>query len=194
MKTKIGISAGLLGAALYLTGLFSGYTVLTLLAGYVLLCEEDEWLRRTAVRAYVICIGFSLLSALIGFIPNAISLLDSVFHIFSSSIYGSALSGLVNAVSGLVSLIQEVLSILEKIVLLLLAVSALNMNNTKLGFIDDLIDKHCSGCGTVCAKAAAKPSAKPDVKPAAPATKFCTNCGARLDADAAFCPHCGNKG
>ena len=50
-KTKLGISVGLLGAAIYFTGLFSGYLVAVLLAGYVLMFEENEWLRKNAVKA-----------------------------------------------------------------------------------------------------------------------------------------------
>ena len=48
-KTRLGISVGMLGAAIYLTGLFSGYVVAVLMAGYVLLFEENSWLRRSAV-------------------------------------------------------------------------------------------------------------------------------------------------
>lgn len=40
-KTRLGISVGMLGAAIYLTGLFSGYLVAVLLTGYVLLFEEN---------------------------------------------------------------------------------------------------------------------------------------------------------
>lgn len=34
-KTRLGISVGLLGAAIYFMGLFSGYLLAVLLAGYV---------------------------------------------------------------------------------------------------------------------------------------------------------------
>lgn len=43
-KTRLGISVGMLGAAIYLTGLFSGYLVVVLMVGYVLLFEENSWL------------------------------------------------------------------------------------------------------------------------------------------------------
>ena len=42
-KTKLGISVGLLGAAIYFMGLFGGYLVAVLLAGYILMFEENEW-------------------------------------------------------------------------------------------------------------------------------------------------------
>ncbi len=43
-KTKLGVSVALMGAALYFLGLFSGYVALIILAGYVLLMEENVWL------------------------------------------------------------------------------------------------------------------------------------------------------
>ena len=52
-KTRLGISVGMLGAAVYLTGLFSGYLVALLMAGYVLLCEENGWLKRSVIKAVV---------------------------------------------------------------------------------------------------------------------------------------------
>ena len=44
-------SIGLLGAAIYFTGLFSGYIVPVLLVGYVLMFEENGWLRRSTAKA-----------------------------------------------------------------------------------------------------------------------------------------------
>ena len=52
-KAKLGISVGLLGAAIYFTSLFSGYLVPVILTGYVLLFEENDWLRKNAVKAMV---------------------------------------------------------------------------------------------------------------------------------------------
>ena len=55
-RTKIGISAGLLGAGIYFTGLFSGYLIPIILTFYVLWFEENGWLRRTAVKAVSVII------------------------------------------------------------------------------------------------------------------------------------------
>ena len=51
MKTKIGISIGLLGSAVYFVGLVGGWIPLILIAGYVLLSEAYEWLRMSAIKA-----------------------------------------------------------------------------------------------------------------------------------------------
>ena len=46
-KTKLGVSVGIFGAFLYVAALFGGYIAITLLAGYVLLMESNEWLKTT---------------------------------------------------------------------------------------------------------------------------------------------------
>lgn len=60
MKTKLGISVGLLGTMVYFAALFGGYTPVILLAGYVLLFEENEWLKKAAIKA-VALFGFDCL-------------------------------------------------------------------------------------------------------------------------------------
>ncbi|MFR5908747.1 MAG: hypothetical protein ACLUFT_10550 [Gemmiger formicilis] len=47
-KAKLGISVGLLGAAIYLTALSGSLLGLLVLAGYVLLVEDNQWLRLSA--------------------------------------------------------------------------------------------------------------------------------------------------
>ena len=41
-KTRLGISVGLLGAGVCFLGLVGGYLVTAILAGYILLFEENE--------------------------------------------------------------------------------------------------------------------------------------------------------
>ena len=58
-KTKLGISVSLMAAAVYLLGLLSGYTVTILLVGYILLKEEDMWLKKQSVGALALMRGYS---------------------------------------------------------------------------------------------------------------------------------------
>ena len=80
--TRLGISVELLGAAIYFMGLFSGYMVAVLLTGYVLLFEENEWLKKGAVKAVALMTFFSLLTAVINLIPNMISFINSIVSAF----------------------------------------------------------------------------------------------------------------
>lgn len=86
-KTRLGISVGLLGAAIYFMGLFSGYLLAVLLAGYVLLFEENSWLRKNAVKAMSVMAVFSLLITVLNLVPNAIGFINDVVSIFGGSFY-----------------------------------------------------------------------------------------------------------
>lgn len=118
-KTKLGISVGLLGAALYFMGLFSGYMVTVLLAGYVLLFEDNEWLRKAAVKAISVMVLFSFVSAIVNLIPNAMSFIDAIVSMFGGNFYIAFISNLVDAV-------LTALNVIEKLLLLGLGVKALN--------------------------------------------------------------------
>lgn len=58
-KSKLGISVGLLAAGMYFLGMVSVLAVVVV-AGYVLLREDDAWLKRSAVKAAVLAIAFAL--------------------------------------------------------------------------------------------------------------------------------------
>ena len=81
-KTKLGVSVGIFGAFLYVAALFGGYIAITLLAGYVLLMESNEWLKKTAVKAVATLACFSFLSLLVGLIPDAVDVITEVFNVF----------------------------------------------------------------------------------------------------------------
>ena len=134
-KTKLGISVGLLAAAIYFMGLFSGYTVVVLLAGYVLLREENDWLKKSAVKAVALMVIFSLVSAIVNLIPNAISCIDYFVSMFGGSFY-------ISFVSNLVSLINSSLNILEKIAFILLGLKALKEQDFAIPALDKLVEKY----------------------------------------------------
>lgn len=134
-KTKLGISVGMLGAVLYFMGLFSGYLITLLLAGYVLLCENNEWLKKAAVKVVSIMIIFSFWTTIVGLAPGAISVIDDIVSIFGGNFYIAFVSNLVNA-------IVSVLNILEKLLLLGLGVKALNQGTIPVPVIDNLINKY----------------------------------------------------
>ena len=135
MKTKLGISVTMLAAATYFLGFFSGYVVLALIAGYILLCETDENLKKSAVRAVVISLAFSLISAVIGFIPNLINVIDDLLRIFDESFS-------IEVISNIIIFINTVLGLLEKVIMLGLGLLALLNKTVKIPGLDDLIEKN----------------------------------------------------
>ncbi len=138
MKTKLGISIGLMGAALYFMGLFGGYIPLLLLAGYVLLFESNEWLRHTAVKAAVLTVIFSIVGVCLGFFNDA----NNIFAqgVMMGSDYETA--ELVNVFSGIGIIASYVVSIVGKIIFLVLAFKALRMGTANLGLVDEVVARH----------------------------------------------------
>lgn len=133
MKTKLGLSVGFLAAITYFLGLFSGYTALILLVGYVLLCEEDSWLKKSVVKALVISLCFSVLYYVIDFIPTLLNLVDDIFGIFKSSFYPSSIYSLFD-------FFQNGLNIIKEIVMIILGIMALGKKTINIAPIDKLVD------------------------------------------------------
>lgn len=134
-KTKLGISVGMLGAAIYLTGLFSGYLVAVLLTGYVLLFEENGWLKRSAVKAVSLMVFFSFVTVLINLIPNAMNCIGYVASMFGGSFH-------VGFISNLVSAVTSAIDIIEKLLFIGLGVKALNQGTIAVPVVDKLVSKY----------------------------------------------------
>lgn len=134
-KTKLGISVGLLGAAIYFMGLFSGYLVAVVLAGYVLMFEENSWLRKSAVKAVSVMAFFSLLITVLNLVPNAISFIDNIVSIFGGSFHVAFLSNLISAA-------VAALNIIEKLLMIGLGINALNQGTIAVPVVDNLINKY----------------------------------------------------
>lgn len=134
-KTKLGISVGLLGAIIYFASAFGGgYLAALLLCGYVLLAEDNPWLRKTSIKAVLLLVLFSLISVILGLIPDiweAITNLLMAFNQYPSS----------NFISGINLTISSAISIVKSVLFVILGLKALNQGTIKLPIIDKLIDK-----------------------------------------------------
>ena len=135
-KSKLGVSVGLFGAALYFTGIISIFP-LVILAGYVLLFENNEWLRKTAVKAVAVVLFFTILSAFIGLMGNISSLLIEVVSLFR---FG--LSFDITVYERVLSICRLVISFLQALFLLMLGFKALNQGDVGFSFVDNTIRKH----------------------------------------------------
>lgn len=134
-KTKLGISVGLMGAGLYFFGLVSlipGF----LLAGYVLLMEDNEWLKKSAVKMLVIVLGFGLLNAGVGLIQDVFRVLNSILG------WIPFLNLSIGVPFHLDSILNYVISFVKTIVLIVLGFKALSVGSMKVGFADKLVSKH----------------------------------------------------
>lgn len=134
-KTKLGIAVGLMGAAVCFSGLFGGYLVTMLLAAYVLMFEENEWLKKTAVKSVALMIFFSVVYTLLNLIPNAIGVVNHVFSIFGGSFSIAIVSNILSVFSGAIDII-------EKLLFIGLGFKALNQGTISVPVVDKLINKY----------------------------------------------------
>lgn len=134
-KTRLGISAGMLAAGIYLAGLFSGYLVAVLLAGYVLLFEENRWLKISAVKAVCLMVFFSFLTTVINLIPDFLNVIVNFMGIFQVSVS-------LNPVTSIFYVVLEIVDIVEKILFLALGCKALSQSTIVIPFIDRFINKY----------------------------------------------------
>ncbi len=134
-NTRLGIKVGLLGAALFFLGLFGGYTSLILMAGYILLFEENPWLRRSAVKAAILLVIFSFISTIINLVPDGIDVVVNFISMFNNNFYASSIKNFFSAIVGIVNIV-------EKVLFLGLGIKALNQGTIVIPWIDNLISKY----------------------------------------------------
>lgn len=137
MKTKFGVSVALVGMLAYAMAFFGGYIPAILLAGYVLLNEDNEWLRKTVIKAVLLMAVFAIAGAILGLIPDMLNIIESVIRIFDKTYFIEA-----GFIEKIVSLAGSLLSLLKKVLYLLLMFKALNQGNIKVGAVDNMIDNH----------------------------------------------------
>jgi 4-amino-4-deoxy-L-arabinose transferase-like glycosyltransferase len=133
-KTKIGVSVGLFAAALYFIGLI-GPTPLVLAVGYVLVAEQDPWLKKAAIRAVGIVVAFAVLSSLLGLLNNSTNLINNIILLFRQTIN-------LSDVTRIIGICQTILRIIEALILLTLGFKAIKQSTISLGVVDKVIDSN----------------------------------------------------
>lgn len=134
-KTKLGITVGLLGSAMYFTGLFAGFLPAIILAGYVLIYEQNEWLRRCAVKVVSLMILFSLLGTLLKLIPDACNIVNNLIFTVSGGL------GMLS-VTRIFTALANGIDVAEKVVFVGLGLKALSQGTIVIPVIDRLIKEH----------------------------------------------------
>lgn len=134
-KTKLGIPFGLLAAGIYFGALFGGYLVVILLTAYVLLVEDDEWLRRSSVKAVILMIMFSLIDIVLGFLPDVLSLISGIIDLFAEPFTYYTLSSVLN-------IIGKFFGIMKYILFIILGFKALQRRSLIIPIVDKMIYKY----------------------------------------------------
>lgn len=103
--------------------------------GYILLFEENPWLRRSAVKATVLLVIFSLIVTVINLVPDGINVFVDFISTFKNDFYSISINNFFSAVVGIVSIV-------EKVLFLGLGIKSLNQGTIVIPWIDNLISKY----------------------------------------------------
>lgn len=132
-KTKLGLPVVFMSALAFVLFFFGGYVAGLLFVGYVLLCEEDAQLKKSAVTALLVSVAFSLVNTVIGFLPDVVNTVESLLAIFTLDVHISFIDRLAN-------LFYFALNVVKPVVMFGLAVLAWMNKPVKLAFLDKLMD------------------------------------------------------
>ncbi|BCN31435.1 hypothetical protein [Anaeromicropila herbilytica] len=133
-KSKLGVTVGLVGAAVYFTGLIS-FIPLMLLAVYILFMEENEWLRKSAVKAVTIVVIYNLICVVFGLGDNIFDIINDIFytlHIDTTLDYPLYIDDIAIKAAGFI----------ENLLLVVLGLKAMAQGSFKVKAIDNIIDKN----------------------------------------------------
>lgn len=138
-KTKLGVSISVVAAALYIVAGFGGIVGTLLLAGYILMFEENSWLKWNAVKAIAFYVCFALLSGIVGIIPDAFSVISGFFSMFGGYMSSVAVLNAVNSFFG--NVLQSLVTLCADVFAVVLAFKAYKMSTVKIPVIDDIVRK-----------------------------------------------------
>ena len=133
-KIKLGVSAGLTGAILYFLGAISIIRAV-ILAGYILLKEENDWLKYQAVKMVMIVVIFGAINIGLNCIDDIFAIFNQVIGIFAKNVH-------IAVPLGLTGILSTVCSLLRNIVLIWSGINALNFKTVYVASIDELVSKN----------------------------------------------------
>jgi len=148
-KSKLGISVSLLGAAVCFSGIMgafaingglTAYILPVLLIAYVLIAEDNLWLRRTAAKAGVILFSFFMLSVFVELIPLLFGFIESLLNLFDESILGEKAIDII--ARKIPNFFNSALIIAEIVLFLILGIKALGKKTLIIAPVDKMLNKH----------------------------------------------------
>ena len=130
-RTKLGITVGLLAGGIYFSGLISSLVTFGLIV-YVLIREDNVWLKKMAVKAGVIIIAFAILSV-------GVDMLQEIFGVFS--VIAAQFKKYISFPLGLDSLLNYVISFLRNATLVFAGFQTLKGRDFRMPVVDEFLNK-----------------------------------------------------
>lgn len=131
-KTKLGLSVGLLAAITYLLPIVNS-TIFFIVVAYVLVREENIWLKKTVVKATAIFFIIHILYGILNFGSSGMS--TTMLQLVPDLLFNNRLFGMFGIFTGLLSLIKYAIYIA-------FAILSLKQGTIKIGFLDNFINRH----------------------------------------------------
>ena len=131
-KSKLGISVALLASGMFFLGIVN-YLALIAVAIYIFIREDNVWLKKTAVFAVVLVVFF----AAVNFVLSTLSGLVSMFNLNIDFVVNPVV-----VLTRLFSILTRIVNIAEFVFLVVFGFMALGGKSIKIGFINNLCDKH----------------------------------------------------
>ena len=127
-KSKIGVRVCLLGALGYWLSIFGGFIPALLLVGYVLLFENNKWLKKSVLNVLVLSVFFSITSGLISVFSDFTGFINSFFGIFEGHFYADGFNSFI-------SCLLYVVGITETIMFVILGFVSLKQKDVTIPFV-----------------------------------------------------------
>lgn len=134
LKTKLGVSIALVGAAMYFLGVIS-FVPAVLLAGYVLIAEENAWVKRQAAKAIGVVIFFGLITLCIGWIDDVCYIINIIIHWFDKT------AKYFEVPANITTFFKDIVYLVRDVVLVVLGFMAVKMKGFRIPVVDSLLDK-----------------------------------------------------
>ncbi len=131
-KTKLGISVGILGSIICILGAVAGLQWYFIgIVAYILLQEQNEWLRRLSLKVTIILLGLSVFNLVV---PYFFGALYDLIDVFSDRYVAWPLDAS--------SYITKYASIIVDVVLVLMGLKAIKQGHFSVKAVDELISKN----------------------------------------------------
>ena len=136
-KTTFGVSVAISAAFIYFIQYYTSFTATLLIFGYLLIIEKDEYLTKTAMKAFLLDTILIVVVTLINLIPDGLNIVSGLFGIVNIHIPSR-----IPVVSDLISNIIVIIAYIKTILFMFCIFSALRGKEVRIPLVENFYNKH----------------------------------------------------
>lgn len=134
-KTKFGVSIAMFAAFIYAVQYFSGFTSVILIFAYLYFFEKNEFLKMTAIKAFILDVGFSIVLLLVGLVPDGLMVIKKLLGMVSIS------TSMFTIPDNLIYIIEMVLRDIKMLLFLFCIFNSAKGKEIKIPFVEKIYKK-----------------------------------------------------